>query len=98
MADTKRKAQVIEMLETVIDPELGVDIYTMGLIYDVVIISDTEIRIVMTFTTPLCPAGEMIKAEVVDSLRILGYTEIDVEVTFDPPWRPSAELREALGV
>lgn len=94
----KRKKQIEEMLETVIDPELGIDIFTMGLIYGINILDEKTVQIVMTFTTPMCPAGEQLKAEVLDSMKILGYENIDVQVTFDPPWKPSAELREALGV
>lgn len=92
------REQVIEMLETVIDPEIGIDVWTMGLIYRFDIISDTKISIVMTYTTPMCPYGEQLKEEVEDSLRMVGFTHIDTEVTFDPPWKPSQELREALGV
>jgi metal-sulfur cluster biosynthetic enzyme len=98
MNNEDKKKQIIEMLETVIDPELGVDVYTMGLIYEIDIKDDKSVRIVMTFTSPMCPAGEEIKSEVFDSMKILGYESIDVQVTFEPPWVPSQELRDALGV
>lgn len=92
------QAKVEEMLQTVIDPELNVDIWTMGLIYRVDMHSEKRIDILMTFTTPLCPAGEQIKDEVRESMKILGFTDVRVDVTFDPPWKPTPELRQALGV
>lgn len=98
MQSTAIQAKVEEMFQTIIDPELGVDIWTMGLIYRVDIHSERKIEVVMTFTSPLCPAGEQLKEEVEESMRILGFTEVSVTVTFDPPWRPPAELRAALGV
>lgn len=90
--------QVIAMLETINDPELGLDIWTMGLIYDINIRSNTEIVIRLTFTSPLCPAGQQIKEEVEDALRLLKFEQIKVEVTFDPPWQPSPALKAALGL
>ena len=91
------KNQVIEMLETINDPELGVDIWTMGLIYGIDIRSDREIFIRLTFTTPACPVGGIIKEEVADGMRLLGFEQVNIEVTFDPPWQPSPELKAALG-
>ena len=92
------KEQVIEMLETVFDPEVGVDIWTMGLIYDISIKGDKTIAITMTFTTPLCPLGQQIKEDIQESMRMLGFEKITITVTFDPPWQPSEELRQALGI
>lgn len=92
------KDQVIEMLETINDPELGVDIWTMGLIYDIDIRSDQEIFIRMTFTSPFCPAGEQIKDEVRDGLKLLQFERVNIDVTFDPPWQPSPALKTALGL
>lgn len=86
------------MLETILDPELGIDIWTMGLIYDMRIKSDKEIDILMTFTTPVCPYGPALKGEVEDNLRALGFETIRTEMTFDPPWRPPPGLRAALGL
>ncbi len=92
------KDQVIEMLETIHDPEIGIDIWTMGLIYDIQIKSDKEIYILMTFTTPVCPYGPALKNEVIDNMRSLGFSAVEVEITFDPPWKPSQTLRDALGM
>jgi metal-sulfur cluster biosynthetic enzyme len=92
------KEQVIEMLETIMDPEIGLDIHTMGLVYDIQIKSEKEIYILMTFTSPMCPVGDFLKQEVTDSMRELGFSAVDIEITFEPPWKPSPELREALGI
>jgi metal-sulfur cluster biosynthetic enzyme len=92
------KEKVIEILETVFDPELGVDVWTMGLIYDINIIDEKNVKILMTFTSPLCPVGEELVEDITVSLKQLGFENVKVEVTFNPPWTPSAELREAMGV
>ena len=92
------KKKVIEMLETVMDPEVGVDIWTMGLVYDISIVDEKNIKIIMTYTSPMCPLGDEIKADVRQAMKVLGFEDVEIEVTFEPPWEPSKELREALGV
>lgn len=92
------KEQVIERLETIIDPEVGIDIHTMGLIYDIQIKSDKELYLLITYTTPMCPAGPTIQDEIRGDMRALGFEKIDIDLTFEPAWKPSKELREALGV
>lgn len=92
------KQKVIEMLETVMDPELGIDVWTMGLIYGINIIDEENIKILMTFTSPMCPLGDIIKEEVEKSIKQLGFKNIKIEITFNPPWKPSQKLREALGI
>ncbi len=92
------KEQVIEMLETVFDPELGVDIWTIGLIYNIDIKSAEVVDILLTYTTPLCPSGEQIKEDIETSLKMLGFKTVNITVTFEPPWKPSPELRVVLGV
>ena len=87
---------IIEILKSCNDPEIGVDIWTLGLIYELNI--DNGVYIKMTFTTPHCPYGPMIvddiKNKVLNKYKIMP----NVEVVFDPPWKPSDELRELLGV
>jgi metal-sulfur cluster biosynthetic enzyme len=92
------KDKVIEILETIEDPELGIDIWTMGLIYDINIKDNNKIDILLTFTSPMCPAGEQIKEEVEDAMRLLKFEEINIKITFNPPWQPPAELKAALGL
>ena len=92
------KEDVIEVLKKVKDPEIMIDIWTLELIYDVKVEND-KASIKMTFTTPMCPYGPQLLAEVKTKVsEIQGIKEADVEVTFDPPWKPSEELRATLGV
>jgi metal-sulfur cluster biosynthetic enzyme len=91
------KEEIIEVLKTVEDPELGVDIWTMGLIYEITIEKE-NLHLLMTYTSPQCPYGPHITKEVKDKLEEKGIKNIDVEITFDPSWEASEELREILGV
>ena len=90
--------KIIEVMKTVQDPELGIDIWTLGLVYDV--IEDKMLKVVMTFTSPMCPFGPQIVSMLKDSLKRIGYEEekVDVEVVFNPYWEAGEELREMLGV
>lgn len=90
------KDEVIKRLKTVKDPELGIDVYTLGLIYDIATTPDS-VDVTMTLTSPLCPFGNEIVTAVEEALAGIAPT-IRVEVTFDPPWEPSDELRAILGV
>jgi len=92
------KEQIIEQLETIMDPELGVDIWTLGLVYDIQIISDEHVKIVMTYTTPACPLGPQIQADLENTLRSVGVKYVEVEITFEPPWKPPEDLRLIVGV
>lgn len=92
------KERVIEEIETIMDPEIGLDLFTLGLIYDIDIQSEEYVKIIMTYTTPLCPYGPAIKNEVVDAMHDLGFNVADIEVTFTPPWKPPEKLREMLGL
>ena len=92
------KERVIEELETIMDPEIGLDLYTLGLIYDIQVESETHVKIVMTYTTPLCPYGPAIKNEVEDAMHDIGFTSAEIEVTFTPAWKPPEKLRAMLGL
>lgn len=91
------KEQVIEKLKTVKDPELGIDIYTLGLIYDAKV-GDDGIDVLMTLTSPFCPYAEQMVLDVEDALNSLNGGEVRVDITFEPPWEPTEELRGMLGV
>lgn len=92
------KEAVIEQLKNVQDPEIGMDIWTLELVYDVSVEEDMA-KIKMTFTTPMCPYGPMLVEEVKAKVsEVEAVKKVDVEVTFDPPWKPSEELRATLGV
>lgn len=96
-----KKEQVQTMLEDVYDPEIGVDIVTLGLIYDIKINEDNDIHVLMTFTFPGCPYGPELIAEVEEKLKeIKEARNIKVEVTFEPAWSPDKmdqDIRSALG-
>jgi FeS assembly SUF system protein len=87
---------VIEALKSIYDPEIPVDIYELGLIYDVVISEDGDAVVTMTLTTPHCPVAESMPGEV--ELRVLsvpGIRDAEVKLVWDPPWDPSKMSDEA---
>ena len=92
------KEDVIAICKTVDDPEIHLDIYTLGLIYDIRISDDDSIHIVMTYTTPLCPFGARMQEQLQKALHVLHPSSVTISVTFDPPWKVSDELRQALGI
>lgn len=93
------KEEILEVLKTTMDPELGIDLHTLGLIYQVDLNEPAqELLITMTFTTPFCPYGPRIIGELQSRFRALGIREPKIKVVFDPPWAASKEVREMLGV
>ena len=95
-AGSDLQASVVEVLKTIYDPEIPVDIYELGLIYDVEITEDGDATITMTLTTPHCPVAESLPNEV--ELRVLsvpGIRDAVVNVVWDPPWDPSKMSDEA---
>jgi len=92
--------EVIDVLRTIKDPELSIDVWTLGLIYDISCKED-GITLLMTLTSPLCPFADDLIEEVESALAPLvggDDTAVSVELTFDPPWEPSADLRMELGL
>ena len=87
---------VVEALKSIFDPEIPVDIYELGLIYDVAISEDGDAVVTMTLTTPHCPVAESLPQEV--ELRVLsvpGIRDAEVKLVWDPPWDPSKMSDEA---
>lgn len=81
------EAQVIEALRTCYDPEIPVNIYEMGLIYDLKVSPQGEVTIRMTLTTPHCPAVQTLPAEVENKVRAVpGVTDVVIDLVWDPPW------------
>ena len=79
--------KVIEAMKTVYDPEIPVNIYEMGLIYDVLVDAAGTVGVKMTLTAPACPAAQSLPVEVRDKARTVeGVTDAKVEVVWDPPW------------
>lgn len=84
------EAEVIEALRSCFDPEIPVNIYELGLIYDVQVDSSGVVGIRMTLTSPSCPAAQSLPAEVqTKARRVRGVTDVTVDVVWDPPWEPS---------
>jgi FeS assembly SUF system protein len=83
------EAQVIESLRTCFDPEIPVDIYELGLIYEVKVGDTGEVDVKMTLTSPHCPAAQSLPPEVEAKVRAVpGVKSATVEVVWDPPWNP----------
>ena len=81
------EGKIIDMLKTIFDPEIPVDIYELGLIYNIGIDDDAAVTILMTLTSPSCPVAESMPQEVEEKVRAVpGITSGKVELTFDPPW------------
>ena len=79
--------EAIQVLQTVYDPEIPVNIYELGLIYEVNVNNNLDIEIIMSLTSPFCPAAQSMPAEIKEKLlKIEGVTEVEVKITFDPPW------------
>lgn len=95
------RESIEKALQKVIDPELHLDVMSLGLIYDI-IIDGTKVRVLMSLTSPVCPYGPELIADVRRNAAALeGVTQVEVEITFSPPWGPermSDEARIALGL
>lgn len=77
----------IEQLKTVFDPEIPVDIYELGLVYEVKVVDEHKIFVLMTLTSPNCPVAESLPQEVKEKmLEVEGVRDAEVEITFEPPW------------
>ena len=84
------KQKAIEVLHTIYDPEIPVNIYELGLIYEVTVLPINNIQIIMTLTAPGCPAAQSLPVEVDQKVRqIEGINDVHVVVTWDPPWNKS---------
>ena len=89
------EAEVIEALRTCFDPEIPVNIYELGLIYDVKVAPSGAVEIRMTLTSPNCPAAQSLPAEVEAKAKaVRGVTEAKVDVVWEPPW-DSSRMSEA---
>ncbi|HBT38950.1 MAG: Uncharacterized protein XD58_0553 [Thermotoga sp. 50_1627] len=96
------KEKVLEALKQVIDFEIGLDVVSLGLVYDVAIDNENNVTITMTMTTPACPLAGLILQDAEDKVRqIEGVKDVKINLTFDPPWTPdrmSEEIRKKFGV
>ncbi|HEU4400832.1 MAG TPA: iron-sulfur cluster assembly protein [Candidatus Polarisedimenticolia bacterium] len=83
------ESRVVEQLRSCYDPEIPVNIFELGLIYDIRVTPQGEVHVMMTLTSPACPVATSLPPDVEARLRAIpGVTEARVEVTWDPPWGP----------
>ena len=83
------KEKVIAEIKKIYDPEIPVNIYELGLIYDI-IVNNSEVQVKMTLTTPNCPVAESLPKEVKDSVKkISDVNKVDLDLVWDPPWDKS---------
>ena len=85
--NTELTQKVIDVLKTIYDPEIPVDIWELGLIYEVKVNANDEVSLTMTLTSPSCPVAETLPPETEEKLRsIQGVKSAKIELTFEPPW------------
>ncbi|MXO34471.1 MULTISPECIES: DUF59 domain-containing protein [Apibacter] len=88
--------KIVEKLKTVYDPEIPVDVYELGLIYDIQISTDGDVEILMTLTTPNCPVAETLPMEVEEKIGAIDEVkEVNVKITFEPTWDKDMMSEEA---
>jgi len=88
--------KIVKVIKTIYDPEIPVDIYELGLIYDVFVNEDYGVKVLMTLTTPNCPVAESLPLEVEERVKSISVvTDAEVEITFDPPWSQDLMSEEA---
>ena len=98
--DKKEKAElndkIIRAIKTVYDPEIPVDVYELGLIYEIDIKDNKDVHVLMTLTSPSCPAAESIPNDVKNRIEMIKeINDVDVEITFDPPYTSDLMSEEA---
>jgi metal-sulfur cluster biosynthetic enzyme len=92
------REQATRALAKVIDPELGIDVVTLGFIRRLDVASDGEVKLVMTLTSPLCPMRQEIKGQVSQALKRAGASAVKISLEFDPPWQPPPAAKALLGL
>ena len=94
--------KIINTIKTIFDPEIPVDIYELGLIYDIMVNENFDVKILMTLTTPNCPVAETLPVDVEEKVKtVQGVKDVEVEITFEPPWSQdlmSDEAKLELGI
>ena len=94
--------KIITTIKTIFDPEIPVDIYELGLIYDIMVNENFDVKILMTLTTPNCPVAGTLPVDVEEKVKtVQGVKDVEVEITFEPPWSQdlmSDEAKLELGI
>jgi FeS assembly SUF system protein len=87
MTEAELKEKSLDAIKTVYDPEIPVNIYELGLVYEITIFPVNNVFVLMTLTSPNCPAAGSIPGEVESKIKLIeGVNDVTVEITFDPPW------------
>ena len=90
------KTSIVEVLKTIFDPEIPVNIYDLGLIYEVNVLPDYTVEIVMTLTSPSCPAAGILPGEVENKAKsVSGVKDVTIELVFEPTWNQEMMSEEA---
>jgi FeS assembly SUF system protein len=88
--------KIVEVIKTIFDPEIPVDIYELGLIYDVLVNDTMDVKVLMTLTSPNCPVAETLPVEVEEKIKTIEEVRnAEVEITFDPTWTQDMMSEEA---
>ncbi|WP_010665517.1 SUF system Fe-S cluster assembly protein [Marinilabilia salmonicolor] len=91
------ETDIVKVLKTIYDPEIPVNIYDLGLIYEVEVREEGKVKVVMTLTSPNCPVAESLPEEVYEKvLSVEGVEDVELNLTFDPPWTKDMLSEEAL--
>ena len=89
LSSTSLKEQVIEAIKECYDPEIPVNVYDLGLIYEVNVSEDCKVKLLMTLTSPHCPVAEILPEQIKSRVELVdGVEEVELELTWDPPWDP----------
>ena len=102
-ADAPLEERVLDMLKTVFDPEIGINVVDLGLIYGIDAPSEHSVKVQFTLTSPACPVGPMLMAQIEQAASTVdGVDEVETELVFNPPWDPremaSEEAKFELGI
>lgn len=90
------KSAIVDVIKTIFDPEIPVNIYDLGLIYEINVFPDRNVEIVMTLTSPSCPAAGVLPGEVEEKAKsVAGVVDVTIELVFDPPWNQEMMSEEA---
>jgi FeS assembly SUF system protein len=85
----KIKEEVVNVIKTCYDPEIPVNIFELGLIYDIKIATNGDVLIIMTLTSPACPVADILPVQVEEKVKTLpSINNVKIQLTFDPPWTP----------
>jgi len=80
--------QIVANIRQVYDPEIFINIYDLGLIYNINLNEDMDLKVTMTLTSPFCPVGDQLYMQVHEACEVPSIKNIDIDMTFEPPWGP----------